>query len=195
MNNKFVVPFNIKKLALTALISTIFTIISMHITSKQKNFITIVIMNILTLFLGVASISAIIALIRLILNNLVFKNEEKSLLVVDNKKLLINSPDIFIKQKSIEWRYIEDICVFDSKNDLFNYRNSTLLKNKIIAVEITQEFYYSLSLWGKITYNINKKLSKGRGKGYGIRIYLVHSDFNADEVLDEIYKYCFINIQ
>ncbi len=192
MNNKFVVPFNIKKLALTALIFTIFTIIFINITSKQKNFITIVIMNILTLFLGFATICIILSLIKIILNKLIFKNEEKSvLLAIDHRKLLINSPNIFIKQKSIEWRYIEDICVFDSKNDLFNYRDSTLLKNKIIALKITPEFYYSLSLWGKITYNINKKLSKGRGKGYGIRIYLVHSDFNADEVLDEIYKYCF----
>lgn len=203
MKDKFIVSFNIKKVALWSLISVIFTLACIYFAAlpteelpdtarlprggRIKNkFIIKVIMIIGVVFFGFASILFTSLLIKLVLNKLVFKNEEKELLVIDNKGLLINQWNIFSKPTLIEWKHIKDICLFNPKDYLF-LNNEEQLKNKIIALKLSQEFYNNSSFWAKIKYKLNKKFSKD----YAIHINLNFSRLNANEVLSAINKYRF----
>ena len=203
MKNRFVVNFNIKKVAYLSLVSIIITLGGIYIATSpseempdtarlprggriKNKFIIRIIMIIGIVFFGFASIFFTSLLIKIILNKLIFKNEEKELLVIDNKGLLINQWNIFSKPTLIEWKHIEDICVFNPKDHLFS-NNVEQLKNKIIALKLSQEFYNNSSFLAKIRYKLNKKFSKD----YAIHINLNFSKLNANEVLSEINKYRF----
>ncbi len=137
MKNHFVVSFNVKKVAFLSIISILFTLGCIYIATLpstempdaarlprgrriRNKFIIRIIMIIGIVFFGFASILFTSLLIKIILNKLFFKNEEKELLVIDNKGLLINQWNIFSKPTLIEWKHIEDICVFNPKNYLFS---------------------------------------------------------------------------
>ncbi len=203
MKDRFVVNFSIKKLASLSLVSVLFTLGCIYIATlpseempdaarlprggRIKNkFIIRVIMIIGIVLFGFASILFTSLLIKIILNKLIFKNEEKELLVIDSKGLLINQWNIFSKPTLIEWKHIEDICVFNPKDYLFS-NNEEQLKNKIIALKLSQEFYNNSSFLAKIKYKLNKKFSKG----YEFHINLNFSNFDANEILNEINKYRF----
>lgn len=202
MKNRFVVNFNVRKVAFLSLISIVFTLGCIYIATlpseempdaarlprggRIKNkFIIRVIMIIGVVLFGFASILFTSLLIKIILNKLIFKNEEKELLVIDSKGLLINQWSIFSKRTLIEWKHIKDICVFNPKNYLFT-NNEEQLKNKIIALKLTQEFYNNASFFAKIIYSLNRKFSTG----YEININLNFAKCDADEILSEINKYC-----
>lgn len=203
MKKRFVVSFNIKKVAFLTLVSIVFTLGCIYIATlpstempdaarlprggRIKNKLIIrVIMIIGIIFFGFASILLTSLLVTIILNKLFFKNEEKELLVIDSKGLLINQWSIFSKRRFIEWKHVENICVFNPKNYLFT-NNEKQLKNKIIALKLTQEFYNNSSFFTKIIYKLNRKFSKG----YEIHINLNFSNFDANEILNEINKYRF----
>lgn len=203
MKDNFIVYFNIKKVALWSLVSTIFTLVSVHIATLpsaevpdtarlphggriKSKFIIKIIMIVGSLFFGVASLLLILLLIKIILNRLFLRKEETEFLVIDNKGILIkNQLNIFSKPMLIEWEHIEDVCVY---NPLQNSRyNPKYFRNKSIALKLSQQFRNNLSLFTRILHKLNEILSHD----YELHISLGLSDFNADEVLDEIYKYCF----
>lgn len=208
MNNEFIVKFNVKRVALYTLLFVVLTLVFLYMATLPSNKLPnaallpkggritnkFIIKNIVifsTLFFGVTSLLFMLLLIKIFLNRLILKNKEKEFLVVDDKGLLIsNKWNIFSKPTLIEWKQVEDICVFDPKNYIIKGRYK-YLENKIIALQLTQEFYNNSSFFKKIIYKFNRKLSNG----YEVNINLNFSDCYADEVLDEIYEYCFINIQ
>ena len=203
MKDKFIVSFNIKKVAFWSLISVMFTIVCIYFITlppeelpdtarlprggRIKNkFIIRIIMIIGALLFGVISFLYVLLLIKLILNKLVLKNKEKEFLIIDSKGLLINKWNVFSKQTLIEWKYIKDICAFNPKDYLLKNNNANL-ENKIIALKLTQKFYDNASFFSKIIYKFNRKFSKG----YEIHINLTLSSLSANEVLSAINKYRF----
>ena len=201
MRDKFVAKFNLKKVALFSLASVMFTIGGLYFATLPQEELTDTVrlpkggqirnksiiqslMMLGALFFGACSFAFMFLLIALILNKLIFKNEEKELLVVNSEGILINRWSIFSKPTLVGWEHIKDICVFDPKNYIIkgDYKQ---LKNKIIAVETTQEFYKNSSFFKRMIYKFNKKLSNG----YEININLNFSTCDADEVISEINKY------
>ncbi len=186
MKDRFVVKFNLKKVALFSLASVMFTLGGLYFATlpqeeltdtmrlpkggriRNKSIIQILMM-LGALFFGACSFAFMFLLIALILNKLIFKNEEKELLVVNSEGILINRWSIFSKSTLVEWEHVEDICP----------------KNKNILLKLTQEFYNNSSSFKKIMYNLNRQLSKG----YDTLINLSLSTCDADEVISEINKY------
>lgn len=113
---------------------------------------------------------------------LILVNKDKKFFVINHYGILWYNYNIFSKPILIEWKHIKNICVLNPKNHLFanNYKRA-------VALQLTQEFYNNSSFFKRMVYKFNRKLSNG----YEININLNFSTCKADEVLDEIYKYCF----
>ena len=197
IKDRFVGYFNTKKVTLYSLGSLFLTLfltfvfififtmpsskiptVNLPIVGRTNNeFITVCIAIVGTISFGIYSIFLLLLLIKLILIN-----RDKKFLVISKDGILWYTSNIFSKPMLVEWKHIKNICVFNPKNHLFanNYKRA-------VALQLTQEFYNNSSFFKKIMYNLNRKLSNG----YEININLNFSTCNADEVLDEIYKYCF----
>lgn len=198
MKDHFTVNFNMKKVALLSLVSVVFTLACIYFAALpteelpntarlpkgrrigSKSIIRII-MIIGTLFFGIISIFLLLLIIKL-----TFINRAKKFLVINKDGILWYKPNIFSKPILIAWKHIEDVCVFNPKDYLFT-NNDKHLKNKIIALKLTQEFYNNSSFFAKIIYRLNRNFSKG----YEIHINLNFSNFNANEILNEIKKYRF----